>query len=78
MRQTCGSGAAKVILLGEHAVVHGAPALALALAEAIGELALEPLTFRATRRLHSRTLIEKQFSIAANVAAFEEVYASLV
>jgi len=54
------------------------PRDAEALAEAIRELALEPLTFRATRRLHSRTLIEKQFSIAANVAAFEEVYASLV
>ena len=54
------------------------PRDATALAEAIRELAFEPLTFRATRRLHARTLIDKQFSIAENIAAFEKIYASLV
>jgi glycosyltransferase involved in cell wall biosynthesis len=49
-----------------------------ALAAAIGELAFEPLTFRAARRLHARTLIEKQFSLEANLAAFEKIYAALV
>jgi len=54
------------------------PRDATALTEAIRELAFEPQTFRATRRLHARTLIEKQFSITENVAAFEKIYASLV
>ncbi|MBT3928342.1 MAG: glycosyltransferase [Rhodospirillaceae bacterium] len=49
-----------------------------ALAAAIHELAFEPLTFRAARKLHARTLIEKRFSIAENFKNYEQIYASLV
>ncbi len=49
-----------------------------ALAEAIHELAFEPLTFRAARKLHARTLIEKRYSVAGNLKNYEQVYASLV
>lgn len=49
-----------------------------ALAEAIHELAFEPLTFRAARKLHARTLIEKRFSVAENFKNYERIYASLV
>lgn len=49
-----------------------------ALASAIHELAFEPLTFRAARKIHARTLIEKRYSVAENLKNFEHIYASLV
>ncbi len=49
-----------------------------ALAAAIHELAFEPLTFRAARKLHARTLIEKRYSVAENLKNYERVYAYLV
>ncbi len=54
------------------------PRNAKALAEAIRELAFEPLNIRVRRRSHARTLIKKQFSVAENVIAFEKIYDSLV
>jgi len=53
------------------------PGDATALANAIHELAFEPMAFRTTRRQQARSLIEKQFSIARYVAAFEKIHASL-
>jgi len=54
------------------------PGDAKALAEAIRELAFEPPEAHAKRCLVARGAIEKRFSVAANLAAFEQVYASLV
>ena len=52
-------------------------AMADALAAAIHELAFEPLTFRAARKIHARALIEKRYSVARNLANFEQAYGSL-
>jgi glycosyltransferase involved in cell wall biosynthesis len=53
------------------------PGDADALAAAIHELAFEPLTFRAARKIHARALIEKRYSVARNLANFEQAYGSL-
>ncbi len=54
------------------------PRDAQALAKAIHELAFEPPDIHAERCVQARSSIEKRFSMAANLAAFEQVYASLV
>ena len=51
---------------------------AQAMAKAIHELAFEPPDTHAERRIKVRRSIEQRFSTAANLAAFEQVYASLV
>ncbi|MEE8172993.1 MAG: glycosyltransferase [Alphaproteobacteria bacterium] len=53
------------------------PGDAKALAKAIHELAFEPETLRAKRRIEARSQIENRFSVAENLAAFERAYASL-
>ena len=49
-----------------------------ALAKAIHELAFEPPDIHAERCVQARSSIEQRFSMAANLAAFEQVYVSLV
>ncbi|MDP6473525.1 MAG: glycosyltransferase [Alphaproteobacteria bacterium] len=53
------------------------PRNAKALAKAIRELAFEAPDVGAARRLLARKSIEERFSVAANLAAFERVYALL-
>ena len=53
------------------------PRDAKALAKAIHELAFEPEALRTKRRRDARRAIEDRFSVAANLAAFERVYAAL-
>lgn len=54
------------------------PRDAQALAKAIHKLAFEPPDVHAERRVQARSSIENRFSMAANLEAFEQVYASLV
>ncbi|MEC9454197.1 MAG: glycosyltransferase [Pseudomonadota bacterium] len=54
------------------------PRDARALAEAIHDVAFEPPEVHAERRIEARRSVEERFSMAANLAAFEQVYASLV
>ena len=54
------------------------PRDAKALATAIHDLAFEPPDRHAERQARARAAIEDRFSVAANIAAFEKAYASLV